>query len=117
MEPRALLQLAFFLVNLLGTEGPCTGVCLLIIEIVLCDVFLKSHQIKLHGENISEDLTKTLFSFINAGTTPVAKYYKVLVLIAFQILMTLKFLLNLRTNLITQAYSLVLTFTPQALNF
>ena len=46
-----------------------------------------------------------------------AKSYKVLVLIAFQILMTLKFLLILRTYLITQANSLVLTSTPHTLNF
>ena len=60
-----------------------------------------------HEKNIFRELSKTLFSLVNAGTIPVAKYY-VLVLIAFQILMTLKLLLNSRANLITKTNSLSL---------
>ena len=63
--------------------------------------FWKVIEKRSHEENILKELSKDLFSLDNPGTFPVAKYYKVLSLIAFQILMTLKLLLNLRPNLTT----------------
>ena len=87
--------------NLLGITGWYPRVHLLIVEIAICDAFLESFDKRSHEERIVKELLKTLFSLVTAGTIPVAKYYKVLALIAFQLLMTLKLFLNLRANLIT----------------
>ena len=43
-EPRALLQLVFYLVNLQGIVAPYPRAHLLIVEIVTCDVFLESQE-------------------------------------------------------------------------
>ena len=73
------------------------GFTLLGVEIA----FLESQVKRSHEVNILSKFSKTLFSLANADTIPVTKYYKLLALILFQILMTLKLLLNLRANLIT----------------
>ena len=46
-----------------------------------------------------------------------AACYKVMPLTTFQMLMTLKLLLNLRANLITKMNSLILNFPPHIRNF
>ena len=62
---------------------------------------MESLEKRSHEESIVKELSQALFSLVTAGIIPVTKYYKVLALIALQILVTLKLLLNLRANLIT----------------
>ena len=82
--------------NLLGNAGRYLRAHLLTVEIA----FLESQVKRSHEENILSKISKTLLSLANAGTIPVTKYYKLLALIPFQTLITLKLLFNLRANLI-----------------
>ena len=80
--------------NLLSNAGQYPPVHLLIVEIITCDAFQESFKKISNEENILKEFPKILSSLFNADTVPVAKYYKVLALIAFQILITLKLFLN-----------------------
>ena len=53
-----------------------------------------------------------LFSLVNAGSIRVTKRCKAVILIISKIFTALKFLFNLRANLITNMTSLKLTFHP-----
>ena len=94
---------------------------MLILEIVTCDVFLKSQEKGSYEENIlneaskrsglaTEHLRETLFSLVKASTSDqiVPARSTVMPLITFQTLMTSKLLLSLRANLITKMNLLIL---------
>ena len=51
-EPRALLHLAFYLVNLKGIVAPCPRARLLIVEIVMCVAFLERQIKGIHSKSV-----------------------------------------------------------------
>ena len=57
-----------------------------------------------------------IVSLVNAGTIQVVKHYKIMTINTFQILMTLKLLLNSRANLITINELVNLDLSTHALN-